>query len=885
MSGSASEPVAGADVVLSGPGWRVHRDPHGVPHVQAESIAALAEGHGAITAVDRAWDLEVLRTRAEARSAALLGPAHDDADELTAALGVQETARTWYEAASPEDQRFLAAYARGVDGQLDAWARSPEARALGLTGRRPEPWRPWTPIAVHLDAHLLAGSLPEQLWRRHVRRTLGQEWVAVLDAESPRSAASNAWLVPGPLSVSGAPMIAADPHRVVEGSGPYQPVCLSAPGLRVRGLALVGLPGVPHFGRTDTAAWAITAAMAVTAEVADVPVTRRGGVLVEVGSGAPIEITREPRAVEGTRELRRSSAGPLLPVSDPARLRLASLADGERMDLVAVRLAAPSDPSRALAACRELLRARTADDAAAAWRGWAVPVNDVIAADADGACRHLTAGAAAGPLPPVRAPEDLLIRANQRDDGPGGMRSIGCAPAHRARRAEDLLRGALRRHGRITHDDLLAAQLDTHSASLLGLVRGLLNGPGALDGAEDPAAAALRRRLLSWDGRMDPDSPTAAAAACWRDHLARRIARHPLLAPLQRDTELSPLWAPMLGPAGRIGLALESIASRGPGLGLDPVPAALEALALAAAELDGRPDAATWGQAHSFVPFRAHPGLPRPAAVAVGGDADAILATGLLPGLGAGCVRVPAARVLWDLADPAASLWITPDPVDRGRLGSRPVRRWARGEIDQALPWVAPGRPARTSGRAALGPLPGAPDHAVSLRRVEPVADAPVIHGWVSAERARFWGMTDCTAQQIAAIYTAIDAAATHHAFVVELDGRPAGLVQTYEPHADPIGGAYLPEPGDLGIHVLLAPAERPVPGLTGALAAVILPFLLGDPATRRIVAEPDARNRPALQRLARTGFELGPQIRLPHKTGLLAFLPREAAERRTAGG
>ena len=60
--------------MIEGQGWRIFRDPAGVPHVQADDLTALAHGHGYVTGLDRAWYAEVLRRRAEARSAELLGP-------------------------------------------------------------------------------------------------------------------------------------------------------------------------------------------------------------------------------------------------------------------------------------------------------------------------------------------------------------------------------------------------------------------------------------------------------------------------------------------------------------------------------------------------------------------------------------------------------------------------------------------------------------------------------------------------------------------------------------------------------------------------------------------------------------------------------------------
>lgn len=903
---------------LRGDGWAVFRDPHGVPHVQARDLEALAFGHGAVTARDRVWQLEVLRTRAESRSGQLLGPSHDDGDHLSAALGIEQTARSWWEAAGPQDRAFLAGYARGVSSQLQqAWAASPEVQSLGLDHRPPRPWDPWTPIAVHLDVHLLAGSLPEQLWRHRVREQLGAQWLDALDAESPRTAGSNAWLVPARLSASGAPMIAADPHRIVEESGPYQPVCLSCPGVRVRGLALVGLPGVPHFGRTESAAWAITASMAVTEQLTEIAVVRRGGQLVQARTGEPLLETGFRDSTGALRVIRSCRQGRVLPGSAQQEATLAGLPEGGTATVLAVRTAAEQLPrsaaATALSACRALLGAASAADVLSAAQGWAVPVNDLVAADTAGRCVQAVIGAAVRPLPEARDVDDLLVRANQRPPDPIAAGSVlGCAPPHRARRAEHLLRQTLGDSGAISAEDLLSAQLDTRSLSLLGLVHALLapadaqkdtddDAGRAVDPAAGPCAdrtvgssgpvagsevEALRRELLEWDGEMAADSVVAARAAQWRDLLARRLAAHPVLEPLRGATGLPPLWDPLLGTTPRVGLALESIVALGPGLGLDPGPCAQAALEELAAQLD-RASGSPWGVQHAFAPWRA--------------------CDQLLP-----FARVPSARVLWDLAHPAASAWITPDPVDRGQLGSRPLDRWASGEIDQALPWVPPGAPASTDRAHPLGGLhlrrpaaqvtseapvgasaeesTGAPGFGpdaplLSLRPVGPLADAELLHGWVSSPRAVFWGMGGLEAETVSAIYAAIAASDSHHAWVLELEDRPLGLLQTYQPHADPIGGAYLPRAGDLGMHLLLAPAQRPQPGLTSALAESLAQFLFADPATRRVVAEPDASNWRAVRRMQRTGFELGPQIRLADKTAQLAFLTREALQRARARG
>lgn len=165
----------------------------------------------------------------------------------------------------------------------------------------------------------------------------------------------------------------------------------------------------------------------------------------------------------------------------------------------------------------------------------------------------------------------------------------------------------------------------------------------------------------------------------------------------------------------------------------------------------------------------------------------------------------------------------------------------------------------------------------VRLVPVVPAADAGLLHAWVTEERARFWGMADHTREQVQEIYEFVDSLPTHHAYLALRDGVPAALFQTYRPDADPVGEHYDVQPGDLGIHLLIAPAEGPVKGYTDALLTAFIGYVFSDPAHLRVVVEPDARNEKALARMVRVGFELGPEIEKPEKTARLAFLPRTA--------
>jgi RimJ/RimL family protein N-acetyltransferase len=169
-------------------------------------------------------------------------------------------------------------------------------------------------------------------------------------------------------------------------------------------------------------------------------------------------------------------------------------------------------------------------------------------------------------------------------------------------------------------------------------------------------------------------------------------------------------------------------------------------------------------------------------------------------------------------------------------------------------------------------------------------ADAGVIHRWVSEERAAFWGMNGLTRDQVAEIYAHMDTLDTHHAFLVVKDGEPAALLQTYEPKADRVGECYDVEPGDIGVHLLLAPAGPggARTGWTSELLRAVTSYVLLGLDRRRVVVDPDARNDKAIARFLRQGFTAGPavvlpeidlpDVYLPQKKAQLAFLTREVA-------
>jgi len=177
----------------------------------------------------------------------------------------------------------------------------------------------------------------------------------------------------------------------------------------------------------------------------------------------------------------------------------------------------------------------------------------------------------------------------------------------------------------------------------------------------------------------------------------------------------------------------------------------------------------------------------------------------------------------------------------------------------------------------------------IGLRPLDPEGDAAAVHAWVSQERAVFWGMNGLTREQVAEVYAHLATLDTHHALLAELDGAPVALLQTYEPAADRVGEVYPVQDGDIGVHVLIAPAGEhgARTGWSAALMSVFAAYVLLGLDRRRVVVDPDVRNTRAVARFLRQGFDAGPvvtlpevdlpDVYLPEKKAQLAFLRRES--------
>ncbi|WP_446664648.1 GNAT family N-acetyltransferase [Flexivirga sp. B27] len=164
-----------------------------------------------------------------------------------------------------------------------------------------------------------------------------------------------------------------------------------------------------------------------------------------------------------------------------------------------------------------------------------------------------------------------------------------------------------------------------------------------------------------------------------------------------------------------------------------------------------------------------------------------------------------------------------------------------------------------------------------ALRAVDPELDADILRSWVTHPKATFWMMTNSSVEDVAAEHRRIAADPHHEAFLGFVDGSPAFLMERYDPAHVELVGAYDAEPGDVGMHFLVAPTQAPRHGFTRSVISAVLTALLADASVRRVVVEPDVRNT-AVQRInAAVGFVPLREITLPDKTALLSVCTRES--------
>jgi RimJ/RimL family protein N-acetyltransferase len=172
-----------------------------------------------------------------------------------------------------------------------------------------------------------------------------------------------------------------------------------------------------------------------------------------------------------------------------------------------------------------------------------------------------------------------------------------------------------------------------------------------------------------------------------------------------------------------------------------------------------------------------------------------------------------------------------------------------------------------------------------ALRPLDLAHDLTLLHRWVTHPKAAFWLMQGADPGTVEAEYRRIAEHPHHQAYLGLWRGEPVFLAERYDPAHVDLVGRYDRQEGDVGMHFLCAPTQRPVSGFTRAVITTVLAWLFADPATRRVVVEPDVRNTAVHALNAAVGFTVLGPIPLPTKQALLSVCTRAAFTATTATG
>jgi penicillin amidase len=568
---------------------RVVRDAWGVPHLYANSQADLFFAQGFVQAQDRLFQMDLWRRSAQGRLSEVLGANFIERDAMTRRMQYHGDMRAEWDSYGSDTEAIATAFVHGVNAWIDTTiAHLPEEFALA--GWRPEHWKPEDLLnrtdafvasanagdevfdarlvaalgarraesliqgasPVHLDipagldvnaiSYIVGDALREVGARpffstlaapvRTARRNEGISPVA--GWEEPKGAdgrvGSNAWAVSASRSVTGAPLLAADPHRPLDHPSWRYLVHLNAPGWNVIGAASPWLPGIV-IGHNQHLAWAMTSRAEDVQDLYAEKVNPTNPHQIEqAGRWTDTRIIADPIVVK-----RREKPFPFDLESTSHGVIIAS--DRARHLAFTVRWTGFEPGTAAELGALALNRAASADEFRRALGHWKLPTATFVFATDEGGIGTQAAGllpirrAWSGSLPvpgwtgayewqgvssasagPDRHGRDYVVSAN--DD------------IARTRRIDAVLSSP----SSFGLDDFRRLQHDTlawNAEQLVPLLAPLRSDRADVDNA--------RARLLAWDRRIAADSVEATLYVLWERAMLRRLAQGKLDSSLVDD--------------------------------------------------------------------------------------------------------------------------------------------------------------------------------------------------------------------------------------------------------------------------------------------------------------------------------------------------------------
>lgn len=165
----------------------------------------------------------------------------------------------------------------------------------------------------------------------------------------------------------------------------------------------------------------------------------------------------------------------------------------------------------------------------------------------------------------------------------------------------------------------------------------------------------------------------------------------------------------------------------------------------------------------------------------------------------------------------------------------------------------------------------------VGFRRLSE-EDLPLLHEWLQREHVRRWWSKHDTYEKVAEHYLpAITGTDPTQLYVIELDARAAGLIETYlvsdYPEYEAIVGT---DEGVAGLDLFLADEEQTGRGIgSRVIAEFVRDVVFATPTTRACIAGPDADNGASIRAFEKAGFTARREFREPDDENRLHVLMR----------
>jgi penicillin amidase len=376
-----SLPKRSGALFLAGLGEPVHVtfDAHGTPTVLSSNDDDAFFAQGYLHASERLWQMELQRRLVQGRLSEIFGEGSVSGDRWMRILGLQHAALEAWAHLDADSQRALEAYANGVNALLNSKKQLPVE--FYIFGVAPDAWKPVDSLAWEkMLALLLGGNFGDELMRvdalhlidlkqfktffpydlpdaksfprgpgytdfiaqKSVDRSANRQRTGACDFRlfDEQSASlvfnnnwpcdvqfsgSNAWVVTGRYTKSGAPMVVGDPHLPIEQPSMWYAIQMHGAALSVSGMSLVGVPGVV-IGRNANIAWAATNSISDQQDLfaLDIPLdnssvyrTDRGYApitmtdeWIKINPGFPVMLNKAIEPVKVT--IRRTALGPII---------------------------------------------------------------------------------------------------------------------------------------------------------------------------------------------------------------------------------------------------------------------------------------------------------------------------------------------------------------------------------------------------------------------------------------------------------------------------------------------------------------------------------------------------------------------------------------------